>query len=73
MGVEGDFGVLKVIPPMKEHLESNLITKYAAGLMNSDETKNMEDWLKKNPQYMMTVAMIKQRVDALINSPVFAR
>lgn len=58
---------------MKEHLESNLITKYAAGLMNHDEAKSMEDWLRKNPQYQLTVAMIKQRVDAMMNGAMFAR
>lgn len=58
---------------MKEHLESNLITKYAAGLMSSDEAKSMEDWLKKNPQFRMTVAMIKQRVDALMNATLYSR
>lgn len=53
---------------MKEQLESNLITKYAAGLMNSDELKSLEEWLKKNPQYNVTVAIIKQRVDAMFSA-----
>ncbi|MBL7811911.1 MAG: hypothetical protein JNL57_06770 [Bacteroidetes bacterium] len=51
---------------MKEQLESNLITKYAAGLMNRDEASRLEEWLRKNPQYRMTVALIKQRVDAMV-------
>jgi len=45
---------------MKEQLESNLITKYAAGLMSNDELKHVEEWSKKNPQYNVTVAIIKQ-------------
>lgn len=53
---------------MKEQLESNLLTKYAAGLMNSDELNTLEDWLKKNPQYRSTLAVIKQRVDAMVNA-----
>jgi anti-sigma factor RsiW len=53
---------------MKEQLESNLITKYAAGLMSSEEMKHLEEWLKKNPQYNVTVAIIKQQVDALVNA-----
>lgn len=52
---------------MKEQLESNLITKYAAGLMSSEEMKYLEDWLRKNPQYRTTVALIKQRVDAMVS------
>lgn len=53
---------------MKEQLESNLITKYAAGLMSSEEMKHLEEWLKKNPQYNVTVSIIKQQVDALVNA-----
>ncbi|MFN5218461.1 MAG: hypothetical protein ACK5CL_06830 [Sphingomonadales bacterium] len=53
---------------MKEQLESNLITKYAAGLMSSEEMKHLEEWLRKNPQYNITVAIIKQQVDALVNA-----
>ncbi|MEK0421148.1 MAG: hypothetical protein EBV15_05310 [Bacteroidetes bacterium] len=53
---------------MKEQLESNLITKYAAGLMSREEMKHLEEWLKKNPQYNVTVAIIKQQVDALVNA-----
>ncbi len=50
---------------MKEQLESNILTKYAAGLMSSEELKGLEDWLRKNPQYQITLAVIKQRVDAM--------
>jgi GrpB-like predicted nucleotidyltransferase (UPF0157 family) len=50
---------------MKEQLEANLLTKYAAGLMNNEELRSLEDWLRKNPQYKMTLALIKQRVDAM--------
>jgi anti-sigma factor RsiW len=53
---------------MKEQLEANLITKYAAGLMSHEEMKHLEDWLKKNPQYNVTVAIIKQQVDALVSA-----
>ena len=53
---------------MKEQLESNLITKYAAGLMSSEEMKHLEEWLRKNPQYNITVAIIKQQVEALVNA-----
>ncbi len=53
---------------MKEQLESNLLTKYAAGLMNNDELRSMEDWLRKNPQFMTTLALIKQRVDVMVTS-----
>ena len=53
---------------MKEQLESNLITKYAAGLMPSEEMKHLEEWLRKNPQYNITVAIIKQQVDTLVNA-----
>jgi GrpB-like predicted nucleotidyltransferase (UPF0157 family) len=53
---------------MKEQLEANVITKYAAGLMNMEEASRMEDWLRKNPQFRMTVALIKQRVDALVGT-----
>jgi anti-sigma factor RsiW len=53
---------------MKEQLESNVITKYAAGLMSGEELRALEDWLKKNPQYSVTVALIKQRVDALVGA-----
>lgn len=53
---------------MKEQLESNLLTKYAAGLMNNEELRHLEEWLKQNPQYQMTLALIKQRVDAIVNT-----
>lgn len=53
---------------MKEQLEANLLTKYAAGLMNNEELRNLEDWLRSNPQYKMTLALIKQRVDAMVDT-----
>ncbi|MCC7297431.1 MAG: hypothetical protein IT244_03785 [Bacteroidia bacterium] len=53
---------------MKEQLESNLLTKYAAGLMTNDELRSLEDWLRKNPQYRTTVAVIKQRVDEMVGA-----
>ncbi|MFN5890789.1 MAG: hypothetical protein ACK448_10360 [Bacteroidota bacterium] len=51
---------------MKEQLESNLLTKYAAGLMSADELKKLEEWLKKNPQYMPTLAVIQKQVSAML-------
>lgn len=53
---------------MKEQLESNLLTKYAAGLMSNEELRNLEEWLRNNPQYRMTLAVIKQRVDAMVGT-----
>ncbi len=50
---------------MKEQLESNVITKYAAGLMSKEESRKLEDWLKQNPQFMNTVAIIQQQVRAM--------
>ena len=38
--------------PMKEQLESNILTKYAAGLMEAEELSKLEDWLKQNPQFV---------------------
>lgn len=50
---------------MKEQLESNVITKYAAGLMEQDERNQWEKWLKDNPQFSTTVALIQQQVQAM--------
>jgi hypothetical protein len=36
--------------------------------MSSEEMKHLEEWLRKNPQYNITVAIIKQQVDALVNA-----
>ena len=57
---------------MKEQLESNILTKYAAGLMSAEELQKLEEWLKKNPQYMPTLAVIQKQVSAMLhpqNSP----
>lgn len=51
---------------MKEQLESNLLTKYAAGLMTNEELRSLEEWLRNNPQHRLTLAVIKQRVDAMV-------
>lgn len=51
---------------MKEQLESNLLTKYAAGLMTPEELRKLEEWLKKNPQYMPTLAIIQKQVSAML-------
>jgi hypothetical protein len=50
----------------KEQLESNTFTKYAAGLMQEEELKKLEEWLKKNPQFKPTLAIIKQQVSAMM-------
>ncbi len=50
---------------MKEQLESNVITKYAAGLMENDERTQLEMWLQENPQFSTTVAIIQQQVQAM--------
>ena len=50
----------------KEQLESNTFTKYAAGLMHDEELRKLEDWLKKNPQFKPTLAIIKQQVSAMM-------
>ena len=57
---------------MKEQLESNVITKYAAGLMSKEESRKLEDWLKQNPQFMNTVAIIQQQVKAMSSDKIFA-
>jgi hypothetical protein len=36
--------------------------------MTGEEVRALEEWLKKNPQFSVTVAVIKQRVDALVNT-----
>ncbi len=51
---------------MKEQLESNLLTKYAAGLMTPEELRKLEEWLKKNPQYVPTLAIIQKQVSAML-------
>lgn len=56
---------------MKEQLESNVITKYAAGLMSKEESRKLEDWLKQNPQFMNTVAIIQQQVKAMSSDQLF--
>ncbi len=50
---------------MKEQLESNALTKYAAGLMEADELQILEEWLRENPQYLNTLALIQQQVRAM--------
>ncbi len=60
--------VVDALRNMKEQLESNLLTKYAAGLTTSEELRSIEEWLKKNPQFRMTLAVIKQNVDAMVGT-----
>lgn len=50
---------------MKEQLESNAFTKYAAGLMDKEELTKLENWLKENPQFMNTLAFIQQQVNSM--------
>ena len=50
---------------MKEQLESNAFTKYAAGLMDKEELIKLENWLKENPQFMNTLAFIQQQVKSM--------
>ncbi len=58
---------------MKEQLESNVLTKYAAGLMEADELRILEDWLKQNPQFMNTLAFVQQQVKAMTIENSFLR
>jgi hypothetical protein len=57
---------------MKEQLESNILTKYAAGLMEAEELRKLEDWLKQNPQFKTTLALIQQNVRAMKMQTQFA-
>lgn len=57
---------------MKEQLESNALTKYAAGLMEAEELRILEEWLKENPQYLNTLALIQQQVRAMSTEIQFA-
>jgi anti-sigma-K factor RskA len=57
---------------MKEQLESNILTKYAAGLMEAEELRKLEDWLKQNPQFRTTLALIQQNVRAMNMQVQFA-
>jgi hypothetical protein len=59
--------------PMKEQLESNILTKYAAGLMEAEELSKLEDWLKQNPQFRTTLALIQQNVMAMTMQMKMAR
>ncbi len=59
--------------PMKEQLESNILTKYAAGLMEAEELSKLEDWLKQNPQFRTTLALIQQNVMAMTMHMKLAR
>lgn len=58
---------------MKEQLESNILTKYAAGLMEAEELRKLEDWLKQNPQFRTTLALIQQNVQAMSIQPKLIR
>jgi hypothetical protein len=46
---------------MKEHLQSNIITKHLAGLATAEEKRFIREWLNKNPQHAVTYQVIRQR------------
>jgi len=68
----GNCITLTSITLMKEQLESNILTKYAAGLMEAEELRKLEDWLKQNPQFRTTLALIQQNVRAMTMQSQFA-
>lgn len=68
----GNCITLTSITLMKEQLESNILTKYAAGLMEAEELRKLEDWLKQNPQFRTTLALIQQNVRAMNMQVQFA-
>ncbi len=75
MGVYASLCVFTETKPVKiihymttEQLESNLFTKYAAGLMEDDELNTLETWLKNNPQFKPALAIISQQVSAITPS-----
>ncbi len=74
MGDEPFSAVIRLVNRnfMKEQLESNALTKYAAGLMEGDELRILEEWLKENPQYLNTHALIQQQVRAMSTEFQFA-
>ena len=47
--------------PMKEHLQSNIITKHLAGLASAEEERFIKEWLSKNPQHAVTYQVIRSR------------
>jgi hypothetical protein len=58
----------------KEQLESNTFTKYAAGLMQDEELRKLEEWLKKKIMQpslspTSTSAPRSKSICALINRP----
>jgi hypothetical protein len=46
---------------MKEHLQSNIITKHLAGLTSAEEERFIKEWLSKNPQHSVTYQVIRTR------------
>jgi hypothetical protein len=46
---------------MKEHLQSNIITKHLAGLTSAEEERFIKEWLNKNPQHAVTYQVIRSR------------
>ncbi|MEN9511892.1 MAG: hypothetical protein RLZZ370_1711, partial [Bacteroidota bacterium] len=45
---------------MKEHLQSNIITKHLAGWSTAEEERFIHEWLKKNPHHAATYQAIRQ-------------
>lgn len=56
---------------MKEILESNLLTKYAAGWSSPKEEKELKQWLKTNPQNATTFAIIQAQVQRIVSQEEF--
>ncbi len=54
------FPVLMKEMPMKEHLQSNIITKHLAGWSTAEEERFIHEWLKKNPHHAATYQAIRQ-------------
>ena len=52
---------------MKEILESNQITKYLAGFSSPKEQKELENWLKKNPNNAMVIAFMQGQVNRMVS------
>ena len=45
---------------MKEHLQSNIITKHLAGWSTAEEERFIREWLKNNPHHAATYQAIRQ-------------
>jgi GrpB-like predicted nucleotidyltransferase (UPF0157 family) len=45
---------------MKEHLQSNIITKHLAGWSTAEEERFIRDWLRKHPRHAATYQAIRE-------------